>query len=369
MSSSFHFNPKISMNKNLKTSRIPSAHNIKQLMISKSLINSFLKTNKNNKNNYTTYKDSTIKEIPSYLFPKKPCKDQIKSSLNKYQRYTKDFKKPYKISELEKPKLLQTRSIDTISRLIHKSSSFLPNIKNLKNKSFTKYHNYICNTNRNEKITYTNNELLNLFPKMKPIKIYTNSPIKRNNSINEDLLENEDKVNINYFDDYSLQKKIMDSLHRDFNTLDKNDIYYKNFLKSTTNYINFIFDINMLPHIQNNFFLRKPIDDKKIIAEKLSSRSLLEKRVAISMNRNIIKKLIMNKLKEEEKMNKMKKMKENKKKKIYILEDEAENKEKELFEVEIKDYFMKYHKYNYMEIATQKFKDIVYKINEKKKNI
>ena len=303
----------------------------------------------------------------------------FKSPLVKYQKFTKEYKLPYKSDKINKPALLKVRSIDTIKKLIKKTNPFLPEISNtflnecnnniekkllnssnIMIQSMEKNITYrsICHTYGNQEDKYNYNELIKLFPKMEPIKINVNIPIKKKKINIEEMIEKADKVDIDYYEDRELQKRIAETLHKDFNTMDKNfEVYFKQFYKSIPNYINYIYDINILPHIQNKFLFVKPIEDKNILSEKITCRNLLQKEVAISMNRNTIKSILMKKKEEEEKLDKLNKTED---KKDSILQKEVDSKEKEVFDNEIKDYFMKIRNYKELDIADPKYKSIVY---------
>ena len=350
-------------------------------LLEKNLFNSLL---------YNKQLLNILKGNPLYLLPKPNLTERnicnkffMKSPLSKYQKYTKDYKIPYQSSKVQKPSLLKVRSIDTIKKLIKKSNSFLPEITNVffnesnfkNNKNLYKSNNnkmiqnngknisnfYLYNTCRNKNDNYNYNELIKLFPKMTPIKISENSPIKKKKRNFEEMIESADKINIDYFEDFELQKRIAETLHKDFNTMDKKfEVYYKQFYKSIPNYINFIYDINILPHIQNMFLFTKPIEDKSILSEKITCRNLLQKEVAIAMNRNTIRHILLKKKEEQEKIDRLKKIKDGKLKKESILKKEVENREKEVYDIEIKDYFMRIRNYKNLDIAEPKYKYIVY---------
>ena len=365
-------------NKNVRLSSARSAREIK--LLEKNLFNSLLY----NKQLLNIFKNesSYVLPKPNYLTERNYSIKFIKSPLLKYEKYTKEFKIPYYYDKVNKPTLLKIRSIDSAKKLIKKSNTFLPDIANtfldenynkkMKyifksnnkmtqsiNKNFSNFNS--CHTCENQENKYYYKDLLKLFPKMEPVKISVNSPIKKKKKNFEEMIESLDKVNIDYFVDFNLQKRVADALHKDFNTMDKNfEVYYKQFYKSIPNYINFIYDINMLPHIQNKFLFTKPIDDKSILSGKITCRNFLQKEVAISMNRNIIKHILLKKKEEQEKLDKLRRMRNKKDKQDSILQQEVENREKEVFDVEMKDYFMRIRDYKNLDIAEQKYKYIVY---------
>lgn len=276
------------------------------------------------------------------------------------------------IEEENEKKLIQ----DAIMR--RKSITSRRRNKNDNNNNSSNNSNY---SNNKIEIKTKNNsviEIIKILPKL-PLRFdYLEKRKKRTIILKSpDLLELPDKVDFHYFDDEILLKKLKKTLHQDMNGYPKDNKYYLEYLHNVPLYINFIFDINTLPHLKNKFFFRKNFKNQNEMDKKLTSLNMLEKSIRVSMNRMIIN--INGKQKEKNESNiKNDKIENNKMLTINLIENffnmelklkkEIENLDMKNYTYtetsELIDFFSKSADYEDVQIAKNQFKEIVfYKFN------
>lgn len=181
-------------------------------------------------------------------------------------------------------------------------------------------------------------------------------------------LESRDKVDIDYFENYGLQRLIKNALIYDINHGVTNNKLYLNYLKKINNRVDFHEDIYMVPHIQNNLYLKKIFRNIDLMNEKLKNKNLLHKYVALTMNRVCITKILL-KMKKELEMKKLKEKKDYQPKiKLNILKDESFERKLNQFEkkfehFELTDYFEKSNNYMVIGLANQKLKNTIFNKN------
>ena len=200
-------------------------------------------------------------------------------------------------------------------------------------------------------------------------KINLNFPLELPNSILVDKQEMEDKVNSEYFSDEKLKRKLRKALYFQINYFEYDNGKYKEYKNSMQNYINYIYDINIIPHIKNKFLYRKPIYESRKINNILFSKNVINKEDAKTLNRWLINNQRKKIIEEEKKKKKEKKMKElsisNKYIKELYLEYEDEDLPKLTSDevVEFEDFFGKNINYKDVNFTSDKLKDVVYKEN------
>ena len=199
-------------------------------------------------------------------------------------------------------------------------------------------------------------------------KLNVNFPLEFVSSESFDKSEMKDTINIEYFDDDNIKKRIRKSLYYELNSFDYDNGNYWEYKKSIPMLINYIYDINILPHIKNKF-LYKPISNHKIINDIIFSRNVIRKEVATSLNRYVINKIRKEKLEKEEREKREKKLRELSKTnklmiKLYLNENEEDLPDLTSGEiVELNDYFGKNIDYKYISIPNDKLRKVVYNEN------
>ena len=224
--------------------------------------------------------------------------------------------------------------------------------------------------NLKELYKYHSNEYANLiksFKKLKKQKI--TFPLEFPNSISFDKMELRDKVKLDYFKDENIKRKIRKTLYYELNSFDYDNGNYSEYKNSIQKFINFIYDINIIPHIKNKFIYNKPISKQTQINEFYFSRNVIRKEVAAALNRYIINNIRKEKLEKEETKKREKKLKELSKSNKIILKLYFEEKDDGLPDltseeiVEISDYFGKTTDYKSVNIAKDKLKSVVFDAN------
>ena len=251
--------------------------------------------------------------------------------------------------------------------IFEKSTSSRINLDNQKNKN----KNIRYNTINNSEI-----DNLNAFRKtfLKFPKIKLSFPLQMSNYETSDKKEMKDKINQNYFADEKLKKKLKKALYFDLNSSDDDFGKYSEYKKSKENYINYIYDINIVPHIKNRFLYSKPIYESRKINTILFSKNLINKEDAKSLNRFLINNMRKEEIEKEKIKERERKMKELSATNNYLqklcLDYEDENFPKMTSDeiVEITDFFEKNINYNFVTFANNKLKNIVYKVSNKKRN-
>ena len=190
------------------------------------------------------------------------------------------------------------------------------------------------------------------------------------NSLSFDKMELRDKIKTDCFNDDKLNRKIRKTLYFDLNSFEHDNGNYSEYRNSKQHYINYIYDINIIPHIKNKFFYNKPISKQMAINDLIFNRNALRKEDAYGLNRYIINNIRKEMLENEEKLKREKKLKELSKSNKFMLKLYFEEKEDlpDLTSdevVELNDYFGKNIDYKPVNIAKDKLKNVVY--NEKSK--
>ena len=190
----------------------------------------------------------------------------------------------YNPIKLKKPKLLKSLNKEIIDKILKsKDSSTLITETKKVNKNILKYNNkYEYNKNiTNENIQINNffnikfdnltnfkkmyrqlnfndtsSTSRNIFIKMKILNV--KFPLEFPNILSFEKSELRDKVNINYFNDEIIKKKIRKALYYEINSYDYDNGNYWEYKKSIPNFINFIYDLNILPHLKNKFLYSSP---------------------------------------------------------------------------------------------------------------
>ena len=315
----------------------------------------------------------------------------------------------YNLIKLNKPYLLKLLSKDIIDKTLHLKDSSLKSLSpstnyqtinsfNLKQNKIYDYNNTINNENihinkfsskkkdkmYNLKALYEHNKnnYMENTPRIytKPFKkfskINVNFPLEFPNSISVDKMELRDKVNVDYYNNENIKKQIKKTLFYDLNSYDYDNGIYSEYKNSIPNYINFIYDINILPHIKNKFLYAKPIGKQTQINDIIFNRNVIRKEVARGINRYIINNIRKDILEKEEIKRREKKMRELAKTNRIMLKLYLERKDEDMPNltsdemVELTDYFGKNIDYKCVCIPNNKLRNVVYDENNffKKKN-
>ena len=293
-------------------------------------------------------KDSSIKSLKS-LNPTTNC--QTINSFNLRQNKVYDDTKIINNSNINIEN-------DQINKYLLRKSDRIYNLKEL-----YKQNNY--NTPRNFNETFKKFSKLNIhFPLVFP------------NNISVDKMELRDKINFDYFKNDNIKKHIRKTLFYDLNSFDYDYGIYSEYKKSIPNYINFIYDINILPHIKNKFLYSRPNNKQIQINEFIFNRNALGKDVAKIINRITINNIRKEILEKEENEKREKKMRELIKANKIMLKLYLEQNDEDLPNltsdemVELDDYFGKTIDYKCVNIPKDKLRKVVYDENNyfKKKN-
>ena len=135
-------------------------------------------------------------------------------------------------------------------------------------------------------------------------------------------------------------------------------------------FLNFIYDINILPHLKNKFLYNKPIKQTQI-NDIIFNRNAISRQVAESLNRYIINNIRKEILEKEEIKKREKRLRELATKKILI-KLYMERKDEDLTDltseekIELNDYFRKNIDYKCIKIANDRLRRIVYDENNYK---
>ena len=221
--------------------------------------------------------------------------------------------------------------------------------------------------NNDENIEVINSErhLLKSFKKFSKIKI--NFPLEFPNSIYLDKQELRDIVNFDYYKDENMRKIIRKSLYYDINSFDVDNGLYSEFHKSIPNFINYICDINILPHIKNKLLYSRIIKGNQSLNEIDIDRNIISKEVSKAINRHIINNIRKEALEKEEKKKREKTKRTISSINKMIVKLYLEKNNEDLLEltsekvVEINDYFGKNIDYKFVNIAQDKIKNAIYK--------
>ena len=221
--------------------------------------------------------------------------------------------------------------------------------------------------NNNKIKSETHRNLAKTFKKLPKFNI--NFPLDFERNKTYDNLELRDKVNLDYYNDEEIKKKLRKTLYFEINSFDFDNGIYWEYKKSIPNYINFIYDINILPHLKNKFLYNKPISKQMQINEIIFNKNAISKDVAKAINRYIINNIRKVILEKEEAERREKKLRELAKSNKIMLKLYLEEKDEDLPEltseeaVELNDYFGKNIDYKFVRIASGKLRKIVYEGN------
>lgn len=347
------------------------------------LNNNFYKnSNKSNTNLTTSRHVHSLHIIKDY--------NQYKSK--KYNTGTKIFIK--NMIKINKPKLLKLLNRDLINEELYENKirlkthySPLPSTEQkiiddyIHDKSTSSRFNSENKINKNISSRYEsqndkeNNELNDLkktfikFP-----KINMNYPLQLPDSITNEKQEMKDKINIDYFKDEKLKKKLRDALYFKINAFEEDNGKYLEFIKSKENFTNYIADINIIPHLKNKFLYNKPIYEYGKKNTILFSKNAINKEDAKILNRYLINNLKKEEIEKEKMEERERKMKELSASNNYLrslcLEYEDEDFPKMTSDevAEINDFFDKNIKYEFVTFADVKLKKFIYhhsKVNKK----
>ena len=219
----------------------------------------------------------------------------------------------YNPIKLKKPKLLKSLNKEIIDKILNlKDYSTLTTTSSKKvNKKILKYNKYEYGKNivdeniqlnnffntkydnlsdfkkiyQQLKFNDTNNTSRIIFKKMTKLNI--KFPLEFPNILSFEKSELRDKVNIDYYNDEIIKNKIRKALIYEINSFDYDNGNYLEYKKSIPNFINFIYDINILPHLKNKFLYNKPIKQTQI-NDIIFNRNAISRQVAESLNRYII---------------------------------------------------------------------------------
>ena len=211
-------------------------------------------------------------------------------------------------------------------------------------------------------------------------KINLSFPFQLMNSVNIDKKESKDTVDTEAFRDEKLKRKLRKALFFEINSFEYDNGKYIEYKNSLQNYINFIYDINIIPHIKNKFLYNKPIYEPRKINKILFSKNAINKEDAKSLNRYIINRIKKQELDKESIKLREKKMKELSKSNNYLqklcldYEDEDMPKLTSDEMVELSDFFEKNINYKNVNFASNRLKDVIYQeskniIKKNKENI
>ena len=255
--------------------------------------------------------------------------------------------------EKEKEPNEEKSKISTITSLLYNNSKKEPKKKIFFRNSFSK-----------PKKRFFKKKLSKLFNIINP----SLDKVEKISENKKEDLELRDKVDIKFFENNQLQKSIKNALIHDINNDESNNKLYLNFLNPINNRVNFQEDIYIVPHIQNNLYLCKIVDNLDLLNDKLTNKNLLHKYVGLSMNRICITKILL-KMKRELEMKKLKEKNDYQSKiKWNSNNDESfERKfaqfEKNFEHFELTDYFEKGNNYTIIGLANQKLKNTIFNKN------
>ena len=340
-----------------------------------------LKIKSNYNYNYTIARRNNESNMPKRIFAytrnNKVYKynynsPELKNDLKRYTNNSLTFRLfnelnkpylPYAVDAIKKSVLFKVKNNkekkDRNNKILHINSlkSLLYN-----NKGFS------STINKSQKLYLKNND--EYFSKKKITKIFEEiqpnelQRILNYNNIEKDL-ELRDMIDVNFFEDDKLKKKIKKSLLNDINQGETNYKLFYNYLKPINHRINYHEDIYRIPHIRNKLGF-KPFKNIEIYQKFLDNRSrnLLHEKVALSMN----KMFIIQEILKEQKELKIKKMIERGeyklKKKWSHIDESFELKfsefEKNFQHFELTDYFEKYNNYPIIDFASKKLKNAIF---------
>ena len=198
-------------------------------------------------------------------------------------------------------------------------------------------------------------------------KINISFPLQFPDSVKVDKQELRDKINSDNFKDEKLKKKLRKALYFELNSFEDDNGNYNKYRKSLQNYINYIYDINLVPHIKNKFLYNKAIYESRRMNQILFSKNIINKEDAKSINRYLINNMKKEEIEEEKIKQREKKMKELAATNNYLqklcLDYEDEDMPKLTSDeiVELGDFFEKTIDYKCVKFASDKLKNIVYK--------
>jgi len=221
------------------------------------------------------------------------------------------------------------------------------------------------NNDENIEVINSARNLLKKFKKFPKLKI--NFPLEFPNSIYIDKQELRDKVNFDYYKDEYMRKIIRKSLYYDINSFDVDNGLYSEFHKSIPNFINYICDINILPHIKNKLLYSRIIKGNQSLNEIDVDRNIISKEVSKAINRRIINNIRKEAFEKEEKKKREKRIRNIFSINKMIVKLYLEKNNEDLLEltseqvVEINDYFGKNIDYKFVNIAQDKIKNAIYK--------
>ena len=221
------------------------------------------------------------------------------------------------------------------------------------------------NNDENIEVINSARNLLKKFKKFPKLKI--NFPLEFPNSIYIDKQELKDKVNFDYYKDEYMRKIIRKSLYYDINSFDVDNGLYSEFHKSIPNFINYICDINILPHIKNKLLYSRIIKGNQSLNEIDVDRNIISKEVSKAINRRIINNIRKEAFEKEEKKKREKRIRNIFSINKMIVKLYLEKNNEDLLEltseqvVEINDYFGKNIDYKFVNIAQDKIKNAIYK--------
>ena len=336
-------------------------------------------------NNYTIrkYKESTSYSDYNLIKLNKPYllkllnKDIIEKTLRLQDSSIKTSSPTTNYQTINSFNIRQNKISDD-TRTINNTISNINNNENLQIKKFLLKKNSDKIYNLKELNKHNNFSIIRNFNgKFKKFsKLNINFPLEFPNSISLDKMELRDTVNFDYFNNDNIKKVIKKALFYDLNSFDIDYGIYTEYKKSIPNYINFIYDINIVPHIKNKFLFSKPITKQTQINEIIFNRNAIGKEVAKNINRFIINNIRKKIIEEEENKKRQQKMRELAKANKIMLKLYLEKNDEDLPDltsdemVELDDYFGKTIDYKYVNIPKDKLRKVVYNENNffKKKN-
>ena len=275
---------------------------------------------------------------------------------------------PYSVNKVKRSPLIQINNRKEKQKQKKKQSKI---------KAFNSIKSLLYNNNNDSKLTQYFNVTKNMFflneesstfrSETENSKIYKSiGKVNISRFINQDKYKNMelfDTVDINQFENSKLQKAIRICLVTDINLNPLYNKLYSNFLKSTTNRVNFHDDIYIVPHIRNNFLLMKPIKNFDLINEIFKNRNLLHIKVAFSINQGHIIKTLLKKKKEMDRKRMLKEEEYNPKKKWNFEEDYYKIKvseyEQQFEQFELSDFFGKCSNYAYTSFADKRLNNLI----------
>ena len=353
--------------------------------------NDFKKDESTNIKTYTSRNNQNYNHSLSNLINNKIKIKEFSPCSNIFLRSVKKINKPNLLKILNRD-LLKSKNSETKKRNIKHHLSFIPaskqrtldefifnkskssriNNDNKINKNFFKELNDMYLMSDSSKMDNDESSYKDQNDFLKNLKKFPKISLQLMNSKDFDKQEITDKIDTNEFRDEKLKKKLRKALYFEINSFEYDNGKYLEYKHSLQNYINYIYDINIIPHLKNKFLYSKPIYERRKINKILFSKNAINKEDAKSLNRYIINSIKKEELDKENIKKREKKMKElsasnNYLKKLCLdYEDEDMPKLTSDEIVELSDFFGKNIDYKYVNFASDRLKDVIY---QESKNI